>query len=119
MSKIAAFLGLAFASLALTFWGVETLIGRGREIERASQAEALIEAERLASENYRRSVQALDAMRREAERKAADHEAELKGLRDARAQDGNGGDVVFDERWNDWLRGRAAARPAGDRPVER
>jgi len=114
MSRVIVILGLVFASFGLVYAGVNRLMEKGAEIERASQAKALIEAERLASENYRRSVQALDAMRREAERKAADHEAELKGLRDARASDGNGGDVVFDERWSDWLRGHRGSRPAGN-----
>lgn len=116
MSRVAILLGLVALSFGVVFWGVNHLMEKGAERERATierqLAEARTQAAAEANENYRLTVQAIEAMRRESERAAVESEAELKRLRDERAGDGNGGDVVFDERWNDWLHGRAAAPAA-------
>lgn len=117
MFKIGEYLLAAGAICAALFFGVNymvsSLIERGRVIERAGTVQSRLEAEQLAHEHYIRTAQALEAERRINEALLLERGQERGRLRDERTGDGDGGAVVFDERWSRWLQ-HGAVRPSGN-----
>ncbi len=114
MGQIVLFLALLAGLVGGAYAISEGLIQRGRLDERASVERQVATAKDEAAEHYRLAVQVIETERREHERQLVVVETELKGLRDARANDSDSTDVVFDERWTPWLRGDGAAPAAGD-----
>jgi hypothetical protein len=116
MIQIAIVLGLAVALLFSGMKVVENLKDAGREEQAAADALEISRARDRAVadavEHYRLTMLAIDAARRDRDKIIAETEATLEGLRNERATDADAGDVVFDSRYADWLRGRAAAPDA-------
>jgi hypothetical protein len=90
----------------------ESLEEKGAEKVRAEVAVQVKDAQLDAHEHRMRAQWAIDAVAREREALVTAKREELKGLHNERAGDAGGDDVVFDERWSDWVRG-SKRRPGG------
>lgn len=92
----------------------EGLKERGRAEIRVEIERARADGQRRAAERYIQAEEMLARIRAEKDAEIRARDAELERLRHARAGDAGSGDVVFDERWSDWLRQRGGKPVAGD-----
>lgn len=117
MLEIGKWLLMAGAVLAGLFFGVNHLIDRGREIERAATDRQAAEGFRVSHEQYVKNQEELEELRRKDAARIEGERERLKILRQERGSDEDSENVVFDERWAGWLRSNGE-KPASDRPIE-
>lgn len=109
MTKIGLYLGIAFVMVAALYFVTETIKQRGRDEIRAAVALQSAEAIQAAASHAAETTRIMQERADAAERELASATAELEELRNERIR--TGGDfVVFGNDWDDWLRGKRAAR---------
>lgn len=107
------YLGIAAAVTIVGFVGKCSLERRGEERALARVAAQTQAAQIEAHEHRIRAQQAIDNVARQAAALAQEEADRLKGLRDERAGDSDGGAVVFGERDADWVHRKRGG--SGDR----
>lgn len=112
MPILAIYLLVAAFVATAGYFGVEAIKDAGRNEIRSEIRTATDAAHIAAREKRDETAAAVDAIETANESAAAKDAGEREGLRDERKSDGDGERVVFDQRWDAWLRGgKAAVRP--------